>query len=151
MKPFYERQVLRFSCTACGDCCSTGEGYHVYLTGEEAERIRKHLKLSMGWFRRRYLERLEDGELVASSAAGGRCIFLDPDKQCKVYSVRPLQCSTYPFWPELVCRGKAWQAESRRCEGINRGDVVPVESIRRAVKACLDQEAGSAGDAGDSA
>jgi Fe-S-cluster containining protein len=137
MKPLYERQSLCFSCTACGDCCSTGNDYHVYLTGEEAEKIRKHLKLSKGWFRRRYLERLEYGELVAASSADGRCIFLDSNKQCKVYSVRPLQCSTYPFWPELVSTSKAWQAEAARCEGINCGEAVPVERIRRAVKACL--------------
>ena len=140
MKPLYERQSLCFSCTACGDCCSTGDGYYVYLTAGEAERIRNYLKLSKGWFGRRYLKRLEDGELVTTSAADGRCIFLDSNKQCKVYAVRPLQCSTYPFWPELVSTSKAWQAEAARGEGINCGEAVPVERIRRSVKACLDQE-----------
>ena len=140
MKPLYERQSLCFSCTACGDCCSTGNDYYVYLTGREADRIRRHLKLSAGWFRRRYLERLDNGELVAASAADGRCVFLDSSKQCKVYPVRPLQCRTYPFWPELAGNAKAWQAEARRCEGINCGAAVPVERIRRAVNACLAQE-----------
>jgi len=119
MKPLYERQSLCFSCSACGDCCSTGDDYYVYLTDGEAERIRNYLGLSKGWFMRRYLERLEDGELVATSAADGRCIFLDANKQCKVYAVRPLQCRT---------------------EGVNCGLAVPVERIRRSVKACLDQE-----------
>jgi len=140
MKPLYERRSLCFSCTGCGDCCSTGDDYYVYLTAEEAERIRNYLKLSKGWFRRRYLERLDNGERVAASAADGRCIFLDSSKQCKVYAVRPLQCSTYPFWPELVSTSKAWQAEAARCEGINCGKAVPVERIRRSVNACLAQE-----------
>jgi Fe-S-cluster containining protein len=140
MKPLYERQPLCFSCTACGDCCSTGNDYYVYLTGKEADRIRRHLKLSAGWFRRRYLERLDNGELVAASSADGRCVFLDSNKQCKVYPVRPLQCRTYPFWPELAGDAKAWRAEARRCEGINRGTAVPVERIRRAFNACLVQE-----------
>ena len=140
MQPLYERKSLCFSCTACGDCCSTGDDYYVYLTDGEAERIRNYLGLSKGWFRRRYLERLEEGELVATAAADGRCIFLDANKQCKVYAVRPLQCRTYPFWPELVGTSKAWQAEATRCEGINCGKAVPVERIRSSVKACLLQE-----------
>lgn len=140
MQPFYERQSLRFSCTCCGCCCMTRGDYHVFLNEQEAERIRSYLQLSRGWFRRRYLERLEDGELVAATGAGERCIFLDAAGQCRVYAVRPLQCRTYPFWPEVAGSALAWRREARRCEGINRGAVVPVEKIRRAVKACSDQQ-----------
>ncbi len=140
MKPLYEHQLLCFSCTACGDCCITGNDYYVYLTGKEADRIRTYLKLSKAWFKRRYLVRLDNGDLVAASTVDGRCVFLDSNSRCKVYSVRPLQCRTYPFWPELACSSKSWQTETRRCEGINRGEAVPVERIRRSVKACLAQE-----------
>jgi hypothetical protein len=96
--------------------------------------------LSKGWFRRRYLERLESGELVAAFEADGRCVFLGANRQCTVYPVRPLQCRTYPFWPELTGNLKAWQAEAKRCEGIDQGRRVPLERIRRAVNACLAQE-----------
>jgi len=140
MKPLYERRSLCFSCTACGDCCTSGDDYHVYLDGREAGRIRKYLNLSKGWFRRRYLERLESGELVAAFEADGRCVFLGANRQCTVYPVRPLQCRTYPFWPELTGNLKAWQAEAKRCEGIDQGRRVPLERIRRAVNACLAQE-----------
>ena len=143
MKPFYEHQPLRFSCSACGDCCVTGNDYYVYLSGREVERIRNYLKLSRGWFRRRYLERLDDGDLVAAAEADGRCVFLDANRRCRVYSVRPLQCRTYPFWPELAGDARAWKSETRRCEGINCGKAVPVERIRRSVNACLSQEGGS--------
>jgi Fe-S-cluster containining protein len=136
MKPFFEQQPLRFSCTRCGQCCMTGGDYYVFLEQQEAERIRAHLQLSRSWFRRRYLQRLEDGELVAASGADDRCVFLDADGRCRVYPVRPLQCRTYPFWPELVQRKSDWQREARRCEGINRGTVVPIGKIRRAVNAC---------------
>ena len=116
----------------------TGGDYFVYLNEQEAEKICVHLQLSRSWFRRRYLERLEDGELVAASGTDNRCAFLDARGQCKVYPVRPLQCRTYPFWPELVQRKSGWAREAKRCEGINRGTVVPVGKIRRAVNACLD-------------
>jgi hypothetical protein len=140
MKPYYERQSLCFSCTGCGDCCIAGNGYYVYLTAAEADRIRRYLNLSTGWFRRRYLERLDSGELVTATAADDGCIFLGRDRRCRVYSVRPLQCRTYPFWPEVAGNARAWEAEARRCEGINSGMEVPVERIRTAVNDCLARE-----------
>jgi Fe-S-cluster containining protein len=140
MQPFYEKQPLHFSCTQCGKCCLTTGDYYVYLTEAESEAIRNRLQLTRSWFRRRYLERLEDGEWVLVSGKGDRCIFLDANRQCRVYSVRPLQCSTYPFWPELTGSARDWNNEARRCEGINRGKAVPLANIRRSVKACLEQD-----------
>lgn len=138
MQPFYERHKLRFSCTRCGRCCMTGGDYFVFLTKQEAGRIRNYLKLSRRWFRQRYLQRLESGELVAAVREDDCCVFLDADGQCRVYAVRPVQCRTYPFWPEVAGSALAWQREARRCEGINRGAVVPLDKIRRAIKACRD-------------
>lgn len=138
MQPFYERQSLRFSCTRCGRCCMTGGDYHVFLSEREAERIRSYLQLSHAWFRRRYLAWLDDGELVAAAGENERCIFLDAAGQCRVYPVRPVQCRTYPFWPEIAGSARVWRREARRCEGIGRGAVVPVEKIRRSVRACGD-------------
>jgi Fe-S-cluster containining protein len=104
----------------------------------EAEAICTHLGLTWEWFRRHYLKCLDDARLVAADNAGS-CIFLAADGRCGIYAVRPMQCRTYPFWPELVSHESDWQREARRCEGINRGNVVPVARIRRAVMACLDE------------
>lgn len=30
------------------------------------------------------------------------CIFLQSDNTCSIHQVRPLQCSTYPWWPDLM-------------------------------------------------
>ena len=135
--PFFEESPLYFECTRCGDCCIAPDGYHVYLDRDEAEAIRDFLGLSSGWFRRRYLERLAMGDLVAAAEADGRCVFLQADGRCRVYPVRPLQCRTYPFWPEVLASRRAWQREARRCEGINRGREVAPGRIRRNLKACL--------------
>lgn len=140
MQPFYMRQALRFSCTQCGQCCATAGDYYVYLTDEESERIRTYLQLSRNWFRRRYLQRLEEGEQVLAAGADERCIFLDTEGKCRVYAVRPVQCRTYPFWPELVGSARAWNREARRCEGINRGRVVTAATIRRSLRGCLEQQ-----------
>jgi Fe-S-cluster containining protein len=114
-----------------------GGGYYLFLDEREAEGIRAYLKLSCRWFRRRYLRRLPDGDRVASWQRDGRCVFLDESGACGIYPVRPMQCRTYPFWPEIITRQRNWQGESRRCEGINRGEEVPVTRIRELVGAGL--------------
>ncbi len=139
MQPFFESGSLRFSCTGCGKCCETAGDYYVYLTPEEASLIRNHLGLSRAWFRRRYLARLEEGELVLGPGRDERCVFLDQAGRCRVYPVRPLQCRTYPFWPEVAVNRRDWQREALRCEGIGHGPVVSRAVIRRAVRQCEEQ------------
>lgn len=138
MQPFYMQEDLRFSCTQCGLCCATAGDYYVYLSKQESERIRAYLQLSQGWFRRRYLQRLVDGEQVLAPGSDERCIFLDARGKCRIYTVRPIQCRTYPFWPELVDSAAAWNREARRCEGINQGSVIAHSTIRRYLRECLE-------------
>jgi Fe-S-cluster containining protein len=120
----------------------------VYLNDEESERIRASLQLSRGWFRRRYLQRLNDGDQVLASGPDERCIFLDAAGKCRVYAARPVQCRTYPFWPELVGSAAAWNREARRCEGINRGRAVARSVIRRALRECVEQQGEGNAEAG---
>ncbi len=133
MRPTTES--LRFECTQCGRCCSGGGDYHVFLNTDEAELIRESLQLSVGWFRQRYLHQLESGELTVVLNADGRCSFLDRDGRCSVYEVRPMQCRTYPFWPEILRSKAAWRAEAVRCEGVDRGATVPLARVRAALVA----------------
>lgn len=127
--PLYKRKVLCFKCTQCGACCSGGPEYQVWLEEDESEKIRKFLGLSRSWLFRRYMARLADGELVLRSEPNGDCVFLDGEGRCGIYPVRPRQCSTYPFWPEVVTTSRAWNREAGRCEGINQGSPVSVKKI----------------------
>jgi hypothetical protein len=130
----YPRRSLRFACTGCGRCCrAAGANYVVEVTRREQRRIQKHLGLSWPWFRRRYVFRYDE-QTESLKMPGGRCVFLDEANRCRIYAVRPRQCRTYPFWPELVAHGHAWRLEQRRCEGIGRGRVVPRARIERALK-----------------
>jgi Fe-S-cluster containining protein len=36
------------------------------------------------------------------------CVFLLPDNKCSIHTTRPGQCSTYPWWPELMDE-EGWQ------------------------------------------
>ena len=131
-KPLYQREALCFECTQCGGCCYGGADHFVFLCNGEAEAIRDYLELSAAWFRRRYLKR-DEGDLVLQSSADGACIFL-ADGRCRIYPVRPLQCRTYPFWPEILKNRKSWDLEARQCEGVNRGRPVPVKVIEAALR-----------------
>ena len=127
--PYYRRQPLRFECTGCGACCSGGDDLYVFLDEAEARRICSYLGLSWGWFRRRYLAHHPDGDLVLSMEDDGDCVFLGDGGRCRIYPVRPVQCATYPFWPEVVTTAKGWRREAARCEGMGRGAVIPLAEI----------------------
>jgi Fe-S-cluster containining protein len=48
------------------------------------------------------------------------CVFLDREtNQCGIYSVRPIQCSTYPFWSNILESEQNWNDEVRRKDGNN--------------------------------
>ena len=138
-QPLFRRRELCFRCTQCGACCSGNADYHVYIDERQAENIRLFMGLSRNWFRRRYLAR-KDNDLVLQSRDDGRCILLDRNNHCRAYPVRPIQCATYPFWPELLKTSRAWRQEKSRCEGIDQGEPVPVTVIEAALSRCLDEE-----------
>lgn len=138
---YHHVTALRFECTGCGKCCLGNEDNYVRLSAAEAERIRLHLGLSKDWFRRRYLVRLEPGLGRGLALRDGRCVFLGEDLRCSIYPVRPTQCRTYPFWPEVLRSRGAWKAEAKRCEGIDRGNTIEVRLVDRQLRRQLDAEA----------
>lgn len=122
---------LHFECTGCGKCC-TGDPARHYVEVSRGEQKLIYTKLEMGAraFRRRYLETAADDSEGIRLLENGRCPFLNESEQCDIYEVRPIQCRTYPFWPDLVGHPVQWAQERKRCEGIGRGPVVPAEEIR---------------------
>ena len=127
--PYYQRGALRFNCTQCGSCCTGGPEYQVWLGNDEPEIIREFLGVSRTWLYRRYMTRDSERNSVLRSKDNGECVFLSDNGQCRIYPVRPLQCSTYPFWPEVVMTSRGWSREARRCEGMNQGPLIPVNKI----------------------
>jgi len=60
---------------------------------------------------------------------GRSCPFLE-GTLCSVYEARPLQCRTFPFWPELLETEARWRRLARFCPGIGRGELVSLRAIR---------------------
>ena len=54
---------------------------------------------------------------------GGDCIFWDKSAGCTVYPARPVQCQTWPFWPENVESPEDWDRVRSVCPGSGHGRV----------------------------
>ena len=137
-KVWYQ-QGLKFTCTTCGNCCTGGPGY-VWITDEEVARLAEYLTLSVEETMERYCRRLH-GKISLNEVRGTGgtydCVFLKEIKPpranrrgeaivqarrvCGIYEARPLQCRTWPFWPENLDTKQAWQVETRKCPGMNTG------------------------------
>ncbi|MEZ6209627.1 MAG: YkgJ family cysteine cluster protein [Phycisphaerales bacterium] len=127
---------LRFECTQCGACCTGAPGY-VNFSEAEGRAIAARLGVLFEEFLMRYT--VDHGSLRSLAEVKTRhgydCVFLDratmPGKAvCTLYGDRPLQCRTFPFWPENLKSASAWKRAARECEGIGRGGFVAIEDIR---------------------
>jgi Fe-S-cluster containining protein len=133
---------LNFTCSQCGNCCTGGPGY-VWISPEEILRLAQHLNLSTELVMQRYCRTIGDRvSLNETRTAQGMydCVFLKEDpirgrKTCSIYPVRPLQCRTWPFWPENLNDRARWNQSGKRCHGINQGRKFTrdqIESLRDA-------------------
>lgn len=149
-QPWYA-DGLDFTCTACGDCCTGGPGYvwvtqeeirrvadHLKLTpAETAERYCRRVYGRISFKERRmpngdhdcvFLQELSPAAPAKGGKAGKGARDLAPGEPiprrrrgCSIYAVRPLQCRTWPFWPENVADRESWDRAARKCPGMNRG------------------------------
>ncbi len=127
------REGLTFKCegSSCGDCCSGkwGPGY-VWVGQEEMERLAAHLGMPFDLFTRTYV-RQANGRYSLIEKSNHDCIFFDRNVGCTVYQARPYQCSSYPFWHEVLESRSAWKAEAKQCPGINCGEPCDLHSAER--------------------
>ena len=177
--PWYARDpVVTFGCTGCGKCCKMDGD--VWLAPEEVQSISTHLNMPKPRFEELYARSavlnekgekwlclvrsngLENNDLdLASGIQGSKfssipgCVFLDPLGRCSIYDVRPVQCSTYPYWPSLIddkadweseavqpddfplkpgSSSRHWSLEEGGCEGISHADALPVPEKEIAAK-----------------
>lgn len=112
--PFYFDPA---ACQACrGECCRWG-GY-VWVTEDDIQAMADVMKMDLEAFANQYVkaaygrlslqERLREGEY--------HCCLFDPfNNHCLVYSARPEQCRTFPFWDQYR---KDYQLLLEICPGI---------------------------------
>ena len=60
----------------------------------------------------------------------GDCVFFDNEKRsCGVYSARPRQCRTWPFWDSNLKTPEDWQRTCEECPGSGKGKLYQLEHI----------------------
>jgi Fe-S-cluster containining protein len=150
-KPWYA-EGLKFTCTQCGNCCTGGPGF-VWISREEIVRLAEHLKISAEETVERYCHKVAGKWSLRENRnpvhGGYDCIFMkeiptgnvsgagivQSRRICSIYPVRPLQCRTWPFWPELLESEESWNAATRKCPGMGSGkrySLKRIEALRDA-------------------
>ncbi len=125
--PWY-RDGLSFACTRCGACCTGAPGY-VWVDAEEIARLAAFRGETIDRFSKKYIRRVGDRSSLIERPSGD-CIFWDKQAGCTVYPARPVQCQTWPFWPENLETPDDWERVRRACPGSGRGQWFGVEEVR---------------------
>ena len=132
---------LAFSCHQCGNCCSgPGEGY-VWATLKDINAIAHYLKLSPDEFKKNYVRRVGHRYSLVEKKPSNDCVFLTRKGKkisCDIYPVRPIQCRTWPFWPENLRDSDNWNFAAQGCAGINKGKLYSIESIEAIKKGQME-------------
>jgi uncharacterized protein len=124
-------QGRRFGCTRCGHCCI--EPGYVFMSFEEMKAIAEYLGLTLSVFKSRYdISWDPDLHKWTLDAHPDGCPLLTPERACSVHPVKPIQCQTFPFWPELVADTAGWNEAKAYCPGMDAedGKLYSAEEIR---------------------
>jgi Fe-S-cluster containining protein len=119
---------MRFQCQpGCIRCCEQ-KGF-VYVTREDIARLAAHLGITGAEFRRRYLCGAAP-LLRFRKQRHKQCPFLLADG-CSVHAAKPLQCSSFPYWPELLADAGERREAAGYCPGMNKGPLVNLTLARQ--------------------
>jgi len=133
--PFYA-SGLKFSCKRCSSCCRYDAGY-VFLSENDLKKLTAELKMDRNSFIKAYCRWVNDSQnenevLSLREKSNKDCILWDAG--CLVYTARPVQCSTFPFWKAIVSSEQAWQIAATGCPGMNTGDLYSEKIIGQYIK-----------------
>ena len=128
---------LRFTCTACGDCCTGAPGY-VWVNKQEIAQLTAALGLrDPAQFERLYVRQVGVRKSL-KELPNYDCVLLDAKtRQCRAYAARPRQCRTWPFWDSNLRTHEAWERTCAVCPGSGRGALhtpSEIESQRQIVR-----------------
>lgn len=127
-EPWY-KDGLRFECTQCGDCCTGAPGY-VWVNGEEiAEMANLVTSGDVPEFERKFVRKVGVRKSLVEFP-NGDCVFFDGKaRRCTIYSARPRQCRTWPFWDSNLRRPEDWKQTCQVCPGSGKGQLYQLDEI----------------------
>jgi Fe-S-cluster containining protein len=59
----------------------------------------------------------------------GDCVFFEKGVGCTIYSIRPRQCRSWPFWESNVRTSADWERTKSVCPGSGQGALISAEEI----------------------
>ncbi|MBT3971222.1 MAG: YkgJ family cysteine cluster protein [Euryarchaeota archaeon] len=133
---------LNFTCLdECGKCCDEPGGI-VYLSPDDAIRISSHHDLEVSKWLQRYCRRTLDGRWILNSRPKDDiCIYLNRQKTCDIYEVKPTQCSAFPWWRENLRSEKSWNKTLGFCPGLTSEDAILIDGDTIRLWVDADKEA----------
>jgi len=128
-KPWYA-DGLKFTCSQCGDCCTGGAGY-VWTNAEEIAGLAAILDMDVETFEDHYVRKIGIRKSL-KEFPNGDCVFFDNEaRKCTVYSARPRQCKTWPFWDSNLRTPEKWKETCEECPGSGKGKLYKLEAIEK--------------------
>ena len=107
------------------------------MNSREIAAMAADVNMTPEQFKKDYCRRIGIKYSLKEKRPSHDCIFLEKNpeggKYCEVYSTRPLQCRTWPFWKGLLANKHSWQAAAEGCPGMNKGRLFTqneIETIR---------------------
>jgi len=126
---------LNFECVRCSSCCRHEPGL-VLLSNLDINSLMAFLGLDFQNFFSKYC-RLVDigpGKMISLlETIVYDCILWKDGIGCSVYSARPVQCRTYPFWSGILDSQEDWNRERHYCPGVGQGALCSRSDIEEAL------------------
>lgn len=131
MDGVFYRNGLRFSCQRCSQCCRIEPGF-VFLCEEDLHALVEETGVPQDQFLKQYCRWVSMRGytyLSLKEKPNYDCIFWN-EGGCEVYSHRPLQCRSYPFWESNLSSREQWEALTSTCAGIGQGSLHTYKEIQ---------------------
>ena len=119
-----------FECSKCGLCCGDTEQKirHILLLESEANMISTETRLAKHYFTKKIGDKNPYCYEMRKNSEG-RCFFLK-DKQCSIYTLRPLICRFYPFELKFdLDKNQHVFDFTVECPGITRGKTMSMKDF----------------------
>ena len=100
----------------------------MWVNEADVARAAAFLGMDAEEFERRYVYRTPK-KMRLRTPKKQHCYFLEGEG-CRIHPAKPLQCRTFPFWPELIDSSREWWRAGRMCPGIGKGPLVQIEKAR---------------------
>jgi Fe-S-cluster containining protein len=103
----------------------------VWVNGEDIAGMAAVVGMSVEEFEDEYVRRVGVRKSLIEYE-NGDCVFFDnKSRKCGVYSARPRQCRTWPFWDSNIRTPEAWAETCKACPGSGKGSLHQIEHIQR--------------------